>query len=92
VAGGLKGVALPVVLAGGTVLFVAVFGLLFQPAIKIIAIRTRTARPAIQPHMPVLVSVRRIGLLRGSVMTTSVGSNALVLKPPEKLMGSSPTQ
>ena len=41
--------ALPVVTAGE---LLAVFLLLFQPAIRIIAIKTTTAMPAIQPHIP----------------------------------------
>lgn len=48
--------ALPVVADG---LLLAVFWLLFQPAIRIIAISTTTAMPAIQPHMPPDVSGRR---------------------------------
>lgn len=48
--------ALPVVVLG---VLLAVVGLLFQPAIRMIAIKTTTAMPAIHPHMPPEVSGRR---------------------------------
>lgn len=49
-------VALPVVADGA---LLAVFLLLFHPAIRMIAINTTTAMPAIQPHIPPDVSGRR---------------------------------
>jgi hypothetical protein len=67
--------ALPVVVLG---VLLAVLGLLFQPAIRMIAIKTTTAMPAIQPHMPPDVSGRRsTGSLnrwskRGSDMASSL--------------------
>jgi len=65
--GDIDPVALPVVAAGEGALL-AVFLLLFQPAIRMIAIKTTTAMPAIQPHIPPSVSGRR---LTGSLKRSS---------------------
>src|SRR5262245_31782813 len=76
--------AVPLVVAFGDEPVLAVFGLLFQPAMIRKPISSRTATPAIQPHIPpaALSSRRSTGSLnrgslyrgsvkRGSVMTSS---------------------
>ena len=72
------GGAVAPVVAGGTGAFVlaVLVELLFQPATRTIAISTRTAIPAIQPHVLVaLPTGRRVKSLRGSVMTISLLQN-----------------
>lgn len=81
VAGGLIRVALPVVAGGvalpvvaGGAFVLAVLGLLFQPAIRMIAISTSTATPATQPHILLLLADGRlVGVLYGSLMATLLG-------------------
>ena len=71
--------ALPVVIGATPGLLLAVFGLLFQPAINTNAIKAKTASPAIQPHVPLAVLSRRSrgswggSVNRGSVMTFLLG-------------------
>jgi hypothetical protein len=90
-AGGVMGIgatALPVVAAGDGLLAV-LFGL-FQPAIRMIAIKASTAMPAIHPHMPPALSERRVtgspsrGSFRGSVMAVLLAVQRL---EPEKPAG-----
>src|SRR5262249_44112197 len=84
------GAVLPVVAVGDEPVL-AVLLLLFQPAMIRKPISSRTATPAIQPHIPpaALSSRRSTGSLnrgslyrgsvkRGSVMTSSFHSNAIV--------------
>src|SRR6185312_693594 len=62
----------------------AVLLLLFQPAIRMIAIKTTTAMPAIQPHMPPDVSGRRStgSLSRGSKRGSDMASSLVVRTSP----------
>jgi hypothetical protein len=83
VLGGLAGRTGVVAVADGEVPLLAVVPLLCQPAIIRKPISTNTATPAIQPHMPPVLSSRRTtgslnrgsgSVKRGSVMGLLLGS------------------
>lgn len=66
--------ALPVVTGAGLGLLAVLLPVLLQPPMMMNAINASTAMPAIQPHMPPLLSLRRTtgSLRRGSLSRGSV--------------------